>query len=100
MNVRMRVRWTALAGAVVVSGGCADVATGVSPAPAPSVARVDASPLVVVDGVPYDLEKGPGLLAKLEPDAIASVEILKGPAATALYGSRAAEGVILITTRR
>jgi TonB-linked SusC/RagA family outer membrane protein len=64
-------------------------------------------PLFVVDGVPIDnsnagnttlIDYGNGAGA-ISPDDIASISVLKGPAAAALYGSRGANGVILITTR-
>lgn len=51
-------------------------------------------PLVVVDGIPF------GGLNDINPDDIASLEILKDASATAIYGSRGAGGVILITTKR
>lgn len=51
-------------------------------------------PLVVVDGIPF------GGLNDLNPDDIASLEILKDASATAIYGSRGAGGVILVTTKR
>ncbi|QKG52589.1 SusC/RagA family TonB-linked outer membrane protein [Hymenobacter sp. BRD67] len=51
-------------------------------------------PLLVVDGVPYD-----GSLNDLNPDDITSLEVLKDASATAIYGSRGANGIILITTR-
>ncbi|SFC69922.1 TonB-linked outer membrane protein, SusC/RagA family [Spirosoma endophyticum] len=51
-------------------------------------------PLVVVDGIPY------GGLNDINPDDIASLEILKDASATAIYGSRGSGGVILITTKR
>lgn len=69
-------------------------------------------PLIVVDGIPMSnfaaspddywgnsaIDKGSGL-GDISPDAIASISVLKGPAAAALYGSRAANGVILVTTK-
>jgi len=68
-------------------------------------------PLYIVDGVPITNEQnrsgdnlnsqvdfGSGINA-LNPDDIADMTILKGAAATALYGSRAANGVIMITTK-
>lgn len=71
-------------------------------------------PLFVVNGIPitndlYSLDDGLngsttidfGNAAQIvNPDDIASVNVLKGPAASALYGSRAADGVILIETKR
>ncbi len=68
-------------------------------------------PLFVVDGVPYNNTQyntsnqllGGGAygtpLSFLDPNTIESVNVLKGAAAAALYGSRAANGVILITTK-
>jgi len=53
------------------------------------------APLLVVDGIPYS-----GNLNDISPNDITSLEILKDASATAIYGSRGAGGVILITTRR
>ncbi|GAA5219402.1 TonB-dependent receptor [Membranihabitans marinus] len=52
-------------------------------------------PLIVMDGIPID-----GNLMDINPSDIASIEILKDASATAIYGSRGSNGVILITTRR
>jgi TonB-dependent starch-binding outer membrane protein SusC len=52
-------------------------------------------PLFVVDGIPYD-----GTLNDINPDEVASVDILKDASATAVYGSRGANGVILVTTKK
>jgi TonB-linked SusC/RagA family outer membrane protein len=51
-------------------------------------------PLVVVDGIPF------GGLNDINPDDIASLEILKDASATAIFGSRGSGGVILVTTKR
>jgi TonB-linked SusC/RagA family outer membrane protein len=80
-----------------------------------------AQPLFVVDGVPIDnssysttnfnlvegLSAGeiegttqPNRASDINPNDIESVEILKGPAAAAIYGSRAGQGVVLITTKK
>lgn len=68
-------------------------------------------PLYVVDGVPIDnsnqgqagiwggADQGDALNS-INPDDIASISVLKGASAAALYGSRAANGVILITTKK
>lgn len=68
-------------------------------------------PLYVVDGVPLDntnygsagtyggYDLGDGISA-INPDDIENISVLKGPAASALYGSRASHGVILITTKK
>lgn len=53
------------------------------------------SPLYVVDGVTYD-----GDISSIDPGDIAATTILKDAAATALYGSRGANGVIVITTKK
>lgn len=55
-------------------------------------------PLVVVDGQP--MIGDPDNINNINPDEIESFSILKDAAATALYGSRAANGVIIITTKR
>ncbi len=54
------------------------------------------TPLYVVDGIPFDA----GTMADLNPNDIASVEVLKDASATAIYGSRGANGVVLITTKK
>jgi TonB-dependent starch-binding outer membrane protein SusC len=54
----------------------------------------DADPLVVIDGVPS------GGLNDVNANDIASIEILKDASASAIYGSRAANGVVLITTKK
>ncbi|MCF8380550.1 MAG: SusC/RagA family TonB-linked outer membrane protein [Bacteroidales bacterium] len=70
----------------------------------------ESQPLIVVDGVPMDntadgatwlggLDYGNSLMG-ISPDDIETVSILKGPNAAALYGSRAAMGVIMITTKK
>lgn len=68
-------------------------------------------PLYVIDGVPLDntnfgsastaggFDLGDGI-SSINPDDIEQMSVLKGPAAAALYGSRASHGVILITTKR
>ncbi|MBD1420429.1 SusC/RagA family TonB-linked outer membrane protein [Sphingobacterium chuzhouense] len=68
--------------------------------------------LVVVDGVPYDNTPGTQATgttpnygtgdgaANINPDDIESINILKGPSAAALYGTRAANGAIIITTKQ
>ena len=53
------------------------------------------SPLFVVDGIPVNMD-----LSSINPDEIETFSILKDAAATSLYGSRAANGVVLITTKK
>ena len=71
-------------------------------------------PLYVVDGVPFEtgsvpsngtyestsVQQGTNALGLINPHDIESVEILKDASATAIYGSRGANGVVLITTKR
>ncbi|MBV9960942.1 MAG: SusC/RagA family TonB-linked outer membrane protein [Parafilimonas sp.] len=60
-------------------------------------------PLIVVDGMPLTNSSIPGVanqLSLINPNDIASFSILKDASATAIYGSRAANGVILITTKK
>jgi TonB-linked SusC/RagA family outer membrane protein len=69
-------------------------------------------PLFVVDGVPIDNSTlntegtttqgtvSPNRASDINPDNIASIDILKGAAAAAIYGARAGQGVVLITTRK
>ncbi|GHU96375.1 SusC/RagA family TonB-linked outer membrane protein [Bacteroidia bacterium] len=66
-------------------------------------------PLYIVDGVPFDASSGPSgsnnlqqsnPLALINPNNIESIEILKDASATAIYGSRGANGVVLITTKK
>ena len=60
----------------------------------------DHEPLLVVDGVQV-VQGGVGsALAGLNPRDIGRIDVLKDAAATAIYGSRAAGGVIIITTKR
>jgi TonB-dependent starch-binding outer membrane protein SusC len=82
-----------------------------------STLNSDAEPLYVIDGIPiasslgsvYDVGLGAAggggktsfsALASINPSDIVSMEILKDASATAIYGSRGANGVVLITTKR
>lgn len=79
------------------------ISTNTSPGSRPSI-RIRGSnsisannePLLVVDGFPLEN----GNLNDFNSDDVASVEILKDASATAIYGSRGANGVILLTTKR
>ena len=53
----------------------------------------DSSPLVIIDGVPGNIDQ-------VNPGDVESVSVLKDAASAAIYGSRAAAGVILVTTKR
>jgi TonB-dependent starch-binding outer membrane protein SusC len=90
----------------LISGKLAGVnitQTGSEPGSAPSVRIRGISsliggndPLVVVDGVQGNMD----LLNQIPPSEIASMDILKDASATAVYGSRGAAGVIIITTKK
>jgi len=53
------------------------------------------SPLIILDGMPYD-----GVLSNINPQDVESMTVLKDAAASAIYGARGANGVILITTKK
>src|SRR4030095_1431135 len=60
-------------------------------------------PLIVIDGMPLsnsDIAGVPNALATINPNDIASMTVLKDASATAIYGSRASNGVIIITTKK
>ncbi len=72
----------------------------------------DANPLIVLDGMPYDTEisadfnfatadqQGYAQLLNIAPSDIAEITVLKDAAATAVWGARASNGVLMITTKR
>ena len=72
----------------------------------------DSQPLIVVDGVPYDTTVGDdfdfataneedfGALLNIAPSNIESIDILKDASATAIYGSKGSNGVLLINTKK
>lgn len=101
---------------VISSSGAAGAGASIQIRGASSITGTN-SPLFVVDGIPIDnSEQNTGALdpsitntggvagsnraMDINPDDIASLSILKGPAATALYGIRASSGAIIITTKR
>jgi TonB-dependent starch-binding outer membrane protein SusC len=55
----------------------------------------DNNPLIVLDGIPFI-----GSLGDINPDDIKTIDILKDASATAIYGSRGANGVIIVTTEK
>ncbi|MCY4779353.1 TonB-dependent receptor [Sphingobacterium sp. UT-1RO-CII-1] len=83
-----------------LSSGLEIVANGGAPAEEPTIqirgtGSINSSnPLVVIDGVPS------GKLSDINPNDIEQVEVLKDASSAAIYGTRAANGVILITTKR
>lgn len=77
-----------------------------------STINSSANPLIVVDGMPYETEipgdfnfgsadeQGYAQLLNISPSDIKDITVLKDAAATAIWGSRAANGVLVITTKR
>lgn len=70
-----------------------------------SSVSASSQPLYVIDGIPITAESqsttaDTNPLADINPDDIESIDILKDAAAAAIYGSRAANGVVLVTTKR
>ncbi|SDH68851.1 iron complex outermembrane recepter protein [Flavobacterium omnivorum] len=90
----------------LISGKAAGVnisQTGSEPGSAPSIRIRGISsliggndPLVVVDGIQGNMD----LLNQIPPSEIASIDILKDASATAIYGSRGAPGVVIVTTKK
>ena len=54
-------------------------------------------PLYVIDGVPVE---DPSMLDAISPNDIQSMDVLKDASAAAIYGSRAANGVVIVTTQK
>ncbi len=80
-----------------------DITSNIKPGELPPVTirgnrsmQASNEPLYVVDGIPLAI----GNMTDFNPNDISSVEILKDASATAIYGSRGANGVILITTKK
>jgi TonB-dependent SusC/RagA subfamily outer membrane receptor len=71
----------------------------------PSTLATDGAPLLIVDGIRMDEREDDdvGTSSRLDDiaiDDIATVEVLRGPSAAALYGSGASSGVLVVTTKR
>jgi iron complex outermembrane receptor protein len=92
-----------IAGVTVTSGGGAPGEGGSITIRGISSLSLTNDPLIVVDGIPLD-NKGIGgarnTLNLVNPSDIESMVVLKDASATAIYGSRAANGVIIITTKK
>ena len=80
---------------VISSSG--DPASGASTIRIRGIGSMSASnaPLYIVDGMPYD-----GSLSDINPNDVESMSVLKDASASAIYGARGANGVVIITTRR
>lgn len=62
----------------------------------PAISLRGESPLIVIDGVPYNNIS----LNNIAQDDIESIDVLKGPTASALYGSRGGSGAVIVTTKK
>ena len=97
------------AGVQVVSGGATGSGSRVRIRGQSSLS-LTSEPVVVIDGVRMTSSannlavgtggNGPSRLDDINPDEIENIEILKGPSAATLYGTEAANGVIVITTKK
>ena len=92
-----------VAGLQITSGGGS--AGGGSTIRIRGAASLNASndPLIVIDGVPVEgnsINGGGNILSTINPNDIESMSVLKDASATALYGSRASNGVIIVTTKK
>ena len=84
------------------SGGTPDSAPNIRIRGGSSL-NADSSPLIVIDGVPIGSQNPAGVsnpLSLVNPSDVESFTILKDASATAIYGSRASNGVIIITTKK
>lgn len=90
-------------GVVVTSGGGSPEGGATIRIRGGSSLNANNDPLIVLDGVPLTNEGVQGManpLSMIAPDNIESMTILKDASATAIYGSRASNGVIIITTKK
>jgi TonB-dependent starch-binding outer membrane protein SusC len=91
------------AGVVITSGGGAPGSKSTIRIRGGSSLSASNDPLVVIDGVPIDDSKISGIgdpLSSINPNDIETFSVLKDASATAIYGSRASNGVIIITTKK
>ncbi len=90
-------------GVVVTSGGGSPEGGATIRIRGGSSLSASNDPLIVLDGVPLSNDGVQGManpLAMISPDNIESMTVLKDASATAIYGSRASNGVIIITTKK
>ena len=91
------------AGVVINNDGGAPGASATIRIRGGSSLKASNDPLIIVDGVPIDNNKVSGssnFLTFMNPNDIESFTVLKDASATAIYGSRASNGVIIITTKK
>ncbi len=92
-----------VAGVQIVSGGGAPGAGSKIRIRGGASLNASNDPLVVIDGVPLEggtMPGAPSALSSINPNDIESMNVLKDASATAIYGSRASNGVIIITTKK
>ena len=92
-----------VAGVVINSGGGAPGTGAQIRIRGGSSLTASNDPLIVLDGLPLDSRSGAGatsVLSSINPNDIESFTVLKDASATAIYGSRAANGVVIINTKR
>lgn len=92
-----------IAGVQITSGGGAPGSGSTIRIRGGSSLSASNDPLIVIDGVPIDNEGVSGMrnpLNTINPNDIESMTVLKDASATAIYGSRASNGVIIITTKK
>jgi len=90
------------AGVVITSAGGAPTGSSTIRIRGGSSLNASNDPLIIVDGVPISNNDIPGnsnILSFINPNDIESMSILKDASATAIYGNRASNGVIIITTK-
>ncbi|GJM59991.1 TonB-dependent receptor [Persicobacter diffluens] len=92
-----------VAGVQITTGGGAPGAGATIRIRGGSSLSASSDPLIVIDGVPIDNGEVSGMpnpLSTINPNDIETFTVLKDASATAIYGSRASNGVILITTKK
>jgi TonB-dependent starch-binding outer membrane protein SusC len=93
-----------VAGVQITTGGGAPGAGSRIRVRGTSSLNASNDPLIIIDGVPVDQQSGisgsANALALINPNDIESFNILKDASATAIYGNRASNGVIIITTKK
>jgi len=92
-----------MAGVQITTAGGAPGAGAVIRIRGGSSLRASNDPLIVIDGVAVDIDGPSGMrnpLSTINPSDIETFTVLKDASATAIYGSRASNGVILITTKK
>jgi iron complex outermembrane receptor protein len=91
-----------VAGVQIVSGGSPGAGSAIRIRGGASL-NASNDPLIVIDGVPVDnggIAGSPNPLSLINPNDIETFNVLKDASATAIYGSRASNGVIIITTKK